>query len=165
MPLLGPSPIEAPAESETSFSSFPPWPGNYPNLPSSCAPAPAPHWLRPPLWLHYQCWDSLMVPRPHCAGCWQRQTRGKGKAGEGEGGGEGGTEERRKKLDTKEQRAALKVNISITRDNTLDSAGFPSLKSGGLWVQDEAAGRNSVREEARRAAKGQQHQKVHVCLT
>lgn len=29
------------ARSETPFSSFPPWPSNYPNLPSSCTPAPA----------------------------------------------------------------------------------------------------------------------------
>lgn len=37
-------PIEA--HRKTPFSSFPLWPGNYPNLPSSWAPAPA---LRPPL--------------------------------------------------------------------------------------------------------------------
>lgn len=37
-------PIEA--HRKTPFSSFPLWPGNYPNLPSSWAPASA---LRPPL--------------------------------------------------------------------------------------------------------------------
>lgn len=64
------------------FVIAPPWPGNYPNLPSSRAPASATHWLRPPLRLHYQCWDSLMAWRPHCAGCWGRETRGKGEKGE-----------------------------------------------------------------------------------
>lgn len=68
-----------------------------------------------------------MAWRPHCAGCWQRQTRGKGKEEEEAGGGEQG-EEGRKKLDSKEQGTALKVNVSIMRDNTLESNGFGSLK-------------------------------------
>lgn len=77
---LGPSPRWRSAGSETPSSSFPPWPGNYPNLPSSCAAAPVQRWLGPPLWLHYQRWSSLMARRRLRAGCWQRQTGGgKGK--------------------------------------------------------------------------------------
>lgn len=40
---------------------FPLWPGNYSNLPSSCATAPVQLCLGPPLWLHYQHWSSLMA--------------------------------------------------------------------------------------------------------
>lgn len=50
---------------EDTFLIVPLWPGNYPNLPSSWAPAPA---LRPPLQLHYQRWSSLMAWWLHHAG-------------------------------------------------------------------------------------------------
>lgn len=46
---------------------FPPWPGNYPNLPSSCDAAPVQRRLGPPLWLHYQRWSSLMARLPQTA--------------------------------------------------------------------------------------------------
>lgn len=107
----------SPAGNETPFSSFPLWPGNYPNLPSSCAPAPVPHWLGPPLWLHYQCWSLLMARQPHCANCWQRQTRGecrrrrrrkRRRREQGEVG--------RKKLDTKEQKSPWRLKVLIITD-------------------------------------------------
>lgn len=80
------SPVEV--RRKTPFSSFPLWPGNYPNLPSSWAPAPV---LRPPLWLHYQCWSSLMAWWLHCAGRlaetgWEEDWQKK----KGDGGGGGG---------------------------------------------------------------------------
>lgn len=59
----------------------------------------------------------------------------------------------KKKLDTKEQRAALKVHISITRDNALESNGFGSLRSHRSLMEDQAIGHNSVKEEVRRSAK------------
>lgn len=46
---------------------FPPWPGNYPNLPSSCDAAPVQRRLGPPLRLHYQLWSSLMARLPQTA--------------------------------------------------------------------------------------------------
>lgn len=145
------------------FLVVPPWPGNYPNLPSSCAPAPVPHWLRPPLWLHYQCWDSLMAWRPRCAGCWQRGTMGK----EEKKRQEKEEEREEKKWDSKEQGAALEVNISIMRDNTGKSNGFSFLKSHRSVMEDEAIGLYSVREEVRRSAKvlsaGQNDRRVCVC--
>lgn len=107
------SPTEACRKWDT-FLILPPWPGNYPNLPSSCAPAPAPPWLRPPLWLHYQCWDSLMAWRPRRAGCYGgRKSKGeKEKRSRCRRRGKG-----KKRWDAKEQEAALKVNISIMMDN------------------------------------------------
>lgn len=88
------SPMEA--HGKTPFSSFPLWPGNYPNLPSSWAPAPV---LRPPLWLHYQRWSSLMAQWLHCAGraggdrlggrLRKKKERKKEKQGAGEEGGGG----------------------------------------------------------------------------
>lgn len=137
------------AGSETPSSSFPPWPGNYPNLPSSCAAAPVPHWLRPPLWLHYQCWSSLMARRPHCAETdrggggskrWRRRRRRRRTGRRG-----------MQKLDTKEQRLPWR---------------FGSLKSHCSSMEDEAIGQSSVKEEVRRSAKGLsagQHDHV-VCV-
>ena len=50
--------------------SVPQTPGNYPNLPSSPGPAPAPAacWPGPPPWLHYQCCEWLMAWLSHSAG-------------------------------------------------------------------------------------------------
>lgn len=137
-----------PSGSEFFFFSpliVPPWPGNYPNLPSSCAPARVPHWLRPPLWLHYQCWDSLMAWRPHRAGCRRRETTGAGEEEvAGGGGGEQG-EEGRKNETLKSKGSALKVNISIMRDNSLKSDGFCFLNVSGHWRLGKATGNSSVK--------------------
>lgn len=106
-----------------------------------------------------------MAWRPHCAGCWQRQNRGKGKE-EDTGGGEQG-EKGRKKLDSKEQGAAPWRLTSQSWGTILSSPnGFGSLKVAVQWrrmrLQGVAVSKRKVRRSAKVLCAGQNDREACV---